>query len=152
MTIRADGGVLVTSEDCFVVATFYIVLHAVAGGTLINNRHFASVPFSQIMDVRVAFYTVELTLCMMDTSQVFLRFLLMAGTAIDLRRYVDFLRMLFKIYDINMTAAARVGPMDGVCIFHPVDATSVAFQAIRCKKGSLHLDVDGHRSEFSKRR
>jgi hypothetical protein len=134
------------------MATFHVILHTVAGGALVDNRHFASIPFSQIMDVSVAFDTVEAALRMMHTSLVFLGFPLMAKIAIDLRRYVDFFRMLFKIDDIDMTAAARIGAMDGVCIFAPVYGTPVAFQAIRCKKGPLHVDVDGHRSEFSKRR
>jgi hypothetical protein len=104
------------------------------------------------MDVSVAFDTVEAALRMMHTSQVFLGFPLMAKIAIDLRRYVDFFRMLFKIDDIDMTAAARIGAMDGVCVFHPIDGPSVAFQTICCKKGPLHIDVDGNGSELSQRR
>ena len=152
MTIRTDGRVLVASEDCLIVATFHVILHTVAGGALIDNRHFASIPFSQIMDVSVAFDTVEAALRMMYTSIVFLGFFLMAQTTIDLRRYVDFLCMLFKIDDIHMTAAARIGAMDGVRKFHPIDGTSVAFHAIRRIKGPLHIDVDGHRPKISKRR
>jgi hypothetical protein len=124
----------------------------VAGGALIDNRHFASIPFSQIMDVRVAFDTVEAALRMMHTSQVFLCFPLMAKIAIDLRRYVDFLRMLFKIYNIYMAAATGIGAMDGICVFHPIDGPSVAFQTICRKKGPLHIDVESHRPESSKRR
>src|SRR4030042_1034390 len=146
MTIRTDSRVLVSFEDCFIVATFYIILHAMAGCALIDNRHLASIPLPQIMDVRVAFYTVEAALRMMHTSQVFLCFPLVAGTTIYLRRYVDFLRMLFKIDNIHMAAATSIGTMHGVCIFHPVYGTSVAFQTICCKTGPLHIDVDGHRS------
>jgi len=111
--------VLITSEDCFIVATFHIILHAMAGGTFIYNRHFASIPFPQIMDIRVAFFTVEVALRMMHTSQVFLCFLLVARAAIYLCRYVDSFRMLFKIYNIYMTAATCIGTMDRVCEFHP---------------------------------
>ena len=152
MTIRTDGRVLVASEDCLIVATFHVILHTVAGGALIDNCHLASIPFSQIMDVRVAFYTIEATLRMVYTAQVILCFLLMAKTAIYLCRYVDSFRMFFKIYNIYMTATTSIGTMDGVCIFHPIDSPSVAFQTICCKKGSFHIYVDCDRSEFSKRR
>jgi hypothetical protein len=82
------------------------------------------------MDVRVAFYAVEIVFGMVYTSHVFLCFLLMAGATMHLRRYVDFLRMLFQIDNIDVTAATSIGTMDGVCIFHPVYGASVAFQAI----------------------
>ncbi|HYA92412.1 MAG TPA: hypothetical protein VEK32_13040 [Thermodesulfobacteriota bacterium] len=94
------------------MAAFYIVLLTMAGCTFIDDRHFASIPFFQIMDGRVAFYTVEATLHTMDTSRVFLCFHLMAGSTIYLGRYVDFLRMLFSIYNIYMTASTRIGTMD----------------------------------------
>jgi len=60
--------------------------------------------------------------------------------------------MLFKIYNIYMTATTSIGTMDRVCIFHPVYSTSVAFQTICCKKGSFHIYIDCNFSEFSKRR
>jgi hypothetical protein len=76
----------------------------------------------------------------------------MAGTTIYLRRYVDFFRMLFRIYNIYMTGTTRIGTMDRVCIFHPIYSASVTFQTICCRKGPFHIYyVDCNLSGISKR-
>ena len=123
-----------------------------AGCALIDDRHFASIPLSQIMDVGVAFRAFEAILNTVYTPYVFLRFRLMAGSTIYLRRYVDFFRMLFSIYNIDMTAATRIGAMRRVCKFRRINLICVTFQTIGGKNGSLHIYVDCNRSEFSKRR
>ena len=83
-----------------------------AGCTFIDDRHFASIPFFQIMDGRVACYTVVATPNTMYASREFLGFRLMAGSTIYLPRYVDFFRVLFSIYNIYMTATTRIGTMN----------------------------------------
>jgi hypothetical protein len=112
MTIRTDSRILVTVKDCFVMAAFYIILLTMAGCTLIDDCHFAFIPFFQIMDGRVACCAVLTTLKTMYTSRKFLGFRLMARSTIYLPRYVNLLRMLLNIDNIYMAAITRIGTMD----------------------------------------
>jgi len=143
MTIWTDCRILVNLRIALSLATFYI-----------NPPHYGrrciywwSPPlllshFSQIMDVRVAFYTIEVTLRMVYTSQVILCFLLMARTTIYLCWYVDSFRMFFKIYNIYtwQLLQALGTTATECCIFHPSYGTFFpwAFQnQIWCKKSGL---------------